>query len=439
MDVIEKIKQLYNKYEFPFDYKIKSLRNTRNKIKILSIILLVSNIIEYLVVVFADGIKTGVYSNVHMYYAIWAIIAILMYFYCSYSEKHKFLNEAVGEVRFINSMILQTELALIFMIIYSYISFDCKDNAIIIYAIVTMCNIIIVECNPIIYSTAIIISFIVLSPFVYYTYENISQVGNYFIFCTILCCVSFLLTNKTLKVLNSEKEIIAINNRLNEEVNKTSKMLNDEINRRELIQENILYAMADIVENRDTETGEHIKRTSNYVSIIAKNAMVKSKYNKELTPEYIRMIKRAAPLHDIGKISILDSILKAPRKLTKEEFDIMKTHTTTGAKIIKQSFSEIETKEQLDISIDMAQFHHEKWDGTGYPKGLKADEIPLCARIMALADVFDALTSERCYKPAFTIEEAFKIIEEGSGTHFDPELTKIFIDSKDEIVSSLYQ
>ena len=117
----------------------------------------------------------------------------------------------------------------------------------------------------------------------------------------------------------------------------------------------------------------------------------------------------------------------------------MKTHTTTGAKIIKQSFNEIETREQLDISIDMAQFHHEKWDGTGYPNGLKADEIPLCARIMALADVFDALTSERCYKPAFTIEEAFKIIEEGSGTHFDPELTKVFLSSKDEIVSSLYQ
>jgi HD-GYP domain-containing protein (c-di-GMP phosphodiesterase class II) len=144
-------------------------------------------------------------------------------------------------------------------------------------------------------------------------------------------------------------------------------------------------------------------------------------------------VEKSAPLHDVGKIRIPDAVLNKPGKLTPEEFEIMKTHATVGKEIIDKAISTVEGGSYLKEARNMAAYHHERWDGKGYPEGLKGEEIPLSARVMAVADVFDALTSKRIYKPAFSIEEALKIIEEGRGTQFDPRCVDVFLEALPDV------
>ncbi len=229
-------------------------------------------------------------------------------------------------------------------------------------------------------------------------------------------------------------------------VTKNEEVLKDTIRgtRSELIKENVkiirlqkntILRIANLVENRDSETGQHVKRTSTFVRIIADEAFKRGLYKDEFNRRDIQYMFNTAPLHDIGKIVVSDIILKKPGKLTPEEFDEMKKHTTEGERIISEVFFDVSDKNYFKYATEIACYHHEKWDGTGYPKGLKGREIPISARIMALADVYDALVSERCYKKAKTVDEAFEIIEKDIGTHFDPELGKVFIEIKDKIAA----
>ncbi|MBP5312332.1 MAG: HD domain-containing protein [Clostridia bacterium] len=198
------------------------------------------------------------------------------------------------------------------------------------------------------------------------------------------------------------------------------------------MQEHMIFGLANLIENRDMETGEHIVRTREYVKLIAENTRKEGYYTDVLDDKFISCLETLAPMHDIGNILIPDSILKKPGRLTPEEFEEMKKHASLGGDVIKGVLNGVTDEEYLQFASDIAMYHHERWDGTGYPKGLKGEEIPLSARIMALADVFDALISERCYKAPIPKEEAFKIIEQESGTHFDPVLTRIFLEQKDE-------
>lgn len=193
------------------------------------------------------------------------------------------------------------------------------------------------------------------------------------------------------------------------------------------MQSGIITMMAEIVENRDDNTGGHIRRTAGYVESIARELQKQGSYRDILTDGYINDIIVAAPLHDIGKIHISDAVLNKPGKLTQEEFEIMKTHTTAGQKLLEHAKEELGESSYLNTAVEMAAYHHEWWNGGGYPYGISGDEIPLCARIMAVADVFDALTSKRCYKDAMPIEKAYEIIREESGTHFDPVVAEAFL------------
>ncbi len=193
------------------------------------------------------------------------------------------------------------------------------------------------------------------------------------------------------------------------------------------IQNKIIFSLATLIESKDDATGKHIKRTSRYVELLAFSIKNKDKYMDICTEDYIENLVLASPLHDIGKIAIPDSILCKPDKLTPEEFDIMKTHTIIGGETITKCIDGIEDDLFLNIAKDIALYHHEKWDGTGYPKGLSYESIPLCARIMAIADVFDALTSDRCYKDTLSLDDAFLVIQKSSGTHFDPSLVDAFL------------
>ncbi|MGN0483179.1 MAG: HD-GYP domain-containing protein [Lachnospiraceae bacterium] len=206
------------------------------------------------------------------------------------------------------------------------------------------------------------------------------------------------------------------------------------------LQEGIIIGMANLIESRDGDTGEHVKRTSAYVRLIAEAARERGVYAEELTQTYIDCLVKAAPLHDVGKIAIPDQILNKPGKLTEAEFEAIKRHSLKGGRIIREIFEPIiEDEQYLKIAVDVASFHHEKWDGSGYMKHLKGQEIPLSARIMAIADVFDALVSQRCYKEALSVDEAFEIITESSGSHFDPKLVKVFLEIRPQIEEILEQ
>ena len=205
-----------------------------------------------------------------------------------------------------------------------------------------------------------------------------------------------------------------------------SNRVEEEMKSRAHIQSEIILHLADVIESRDIETGEHIKRTRRYVSILAHAMQKTDKYKEILTDDYIQKLEEAAPLHDIGKIVVSDLILCKPGKLTDEEFEKMKVHTVKGGEIIKNILHYIDDKEFLNMSYDVAVSHHEKWNGKGYNYGLKEEEIPLSGRIMAIADVFDALVAERVYKKPMPVDDAINIIIKDAGTHFDPNIVEVF-------------
>lgn len=188
-----------------------------------------------------------------------------------------------------------------------------------------------------------------------------------------------------------------------------------------------ILGLAKLAEYRDQATGAHLERIREYCKILAEELATKPAYAGYITKEYIEDIYHSSILHDIGKVGIPDSILLKPGRLTPEEFEVVKRHSALGGEALKEVEAKIEGQSFLTLGKEIAYYHHEKWDGTGYPRGLKGEQIPLSARIVALADVYDALTSKRVYKEAYTHEEARRIILEGRGTHFAPDVVDAFI------------
>lgn len=194
-----------------------------------------------------------------------------------------------------------------------------------------------------------------------------------------------------------------------------------------------VMSFANLIENRDNSTGGHIKRTSRYVQLIAEELQNRGYFSDVITKDFISNLLKAAPMHDIGKISVPDAILQKPGKLTDEEFAEMKLHTINGGRIILETFRNLGDDEYREMAYDVARYHHEKWNGRGYPEGRKRNEIPLSARIMAVADVFDAVSENRCYRDAMPLDKCFDIIRQGSGQDFDPIIAETFLDIRDRV------
>ncbi|MDR3200112.1 MAG: response regulator [Spirochaetales bacterium] len=192
------------------------------------------------------------------------------------------------------------------------------------------------------------------------------------------------------------------------------------------LEDSIVVSFSELIECRDENTGGHIQRTSAYVEMLAKELRSRGHFLDDLSDAEMTMIVRAALLHDIGKIGISDNILLKPGRLEPEEFTIMKTHTTIGADILQTMYERTPTQHYLKYAKLIAEQHHEKYDGTGYPKGMRGDDITLCGRLMAVADVYDALVADRIYRKAMSHEEACKIIVSGKGSHFDPRIVEAF-------------
>jgi len=238
--------------------------------------------------------------------------------------------------------------------------------------------------------------------------------------------IKILYYNNTVKIFVQEKELQNYNDNLEGMVREKTKKITE-------LKNAIMETIAELVERRDDATGGHISRTSKLFKIVT-DAMIAKGMNIGKTSLDIEQIILSAQLHDVGKIAIDDSILRKPGKLDKDEFEAMKKHTTIGGEIIKEIQNKTEESEFLEYAYTFAVYHHEKWDGSGYPFGIAAEKIPLPARLMALIDVYDALISERPYKKAFTREEAVKIIADGKGTHFDPVLTDLFLSVSDKLI-----
>lgn len=227
---------------------------------------------------------------------------------------------------------------------------------------------------------------------------------------------------------SQQKYMLLINN-YSDNLEKEVREQTAHINR---MQDKIVLGMADMVENRDNNTGGHIKRTSEVVRIFT-NELILHSSEYDFTNEFLEYVVKAAPMHDLGKIAVDDSVLRKPGKYTPEEFNEMKKHSEKGAEIVTQILEGVNDENFVDIARNVAHYHHEKWNGEGYPQQLSGVGIPVEARIMALADVFDALVSKRCYKDKMDYDRAFRIIEESLGTHFDPGLGSVFLKCRPQL------
>lgn len=189
----------------------------------------------------------------------------------------------------------------------------------------------------------------------------------------------------------------------------------------------LVFALAKLAESRDPETGAHLERMREYSRILADQLWRHGKYRDQIDADYVRTVYQTSPLHDIGKVGVPDHVLLKPGRLTEEEFELMKLHTVIGGQTLDAALQAQPHADYLRLARDIAWSHHERYDGEGYPRGLAGEDIPLCGRIVALADVYDALTTKRVYKPAFSHEKARTIILEGRGTQFDPEVVDAFL------------
>lgn len=217
--------------------------------------------------------------------------------------------------------------------------------------------------------------------------------------------------------VNNYMELLRYRKSLEDMVNKKVEELTE-------TKDHMIETMATIIEYRNLESGQHVKRTTVLTSIMIKHMLEYQKYRQKLFDMDYNVILKAAPMHDIGKIAIPDNILLKPTRLTPEEFEIIKTHTTVGGQII-ESMMDFNKDIYFQHCHDIARYHHERWDGAGYPDKLSGENIPLSARILSIVDVYDALTSERVYKKAFSHEEALNIIKQSAGSQFDPHLIEI--------------
>lgn len=316
---------------------------------------------------------------------------------------------------------------------YEFINSSSKLDPIFVYLIYCMIVVMMLHINPIIYAIQTIAVLVVTVPVLYDSFGSIGTITSYVVFMLSLVYLVFRSNITDHKKFIDHDEAQDHKYKLEQALREKTEEVLSSIEKQTAIQENVILAIADLVESRDTDTGTHIKATSYYAKLIAENARKLDMYNDVITDEFIYLIEKAAPMHDLGKIMIPDAILKAPRRLTTDEFNIMKQHTTEGARIIEHVYTGIETPEYIKCASNIAHYHHERWAGNGYPCGLSGEDIPLEARIMAIADVFDALVSKRCYKDAYPLTDAFAEIQRNAGVQFDPCLVSAFLASKSEI------
>ena len=270
-----------------------------------------------------------------------------------------------------------------------------------------------------------------------HTWENAWYIA-YLVFI-VLWMITFAIwvVLTLLNILKQRQQLEQLRRQLEEKVREQTEEIRVQAEKMEDFQWEVIESLASLIESRDWNTGDHVKNTSKYVAVIANEMLRMHLHPDIITEKYVDILIKVAPLHDVGKIKISDVILNKPGKFTPEEYEIMKNHAACGGEIVESILGRNADTQMVQIAKDIARYHHEKWDGTGYPEGKKGENIPLAARIMAVADVFDALVSRRVYKDPFSVEDAFEIIKEEAGKQFDEEIVNVFMKMKPEIIKQL--
>lgn len=297
---------------------------------------------------------------------------------------------------------------------------------------------------PIFYMVSVLRNYSFINDFVVDKSVYVMVLGIILVGIVLLITVAYYMSqplkklkNATEAIKNSEydKHIDVVSSDdygdLADNFNSMSQALLEQRNRIITIQNSIIRGMAVMVESRDNSTGGHINRTSECVRVFIEQ--LKRDGSFDISDTFANAIIKAAPMHDLGKIAVDDAVLRKPGRFTPEEFEIMKQHAAKGAEIVDEVLKESDDEEFKNIAVNVAHYHHEKWDGSGYPNKISGENIPYEARIMALADVFDALVSKRCYKDSMSYDKAFQIIEESLGQHFDPVLGRFFISCRPKL------
>lgn len=422
----------YKTYEYPETHRYKFTREDASKISI--VMFVVTFMMMFTIIMYVLNPMMREHNGDIIYYAVtYFVLSLFGGIMCRVK-----LKDESKDYHFCRFCIIYSNLVFVSMAIYNYIHLDLMD-ALFVVLICCIFNTSVLHTNPIVFSVVTIMLTVLGTPQIVMYFKSPGTMQKLYVIIGILIYISFESNLRVHDKLKNIDRISQINVNLEAEIERKTAMILDSLKQQSSIQENVIFAIADLVENRDTDTGDHIKATSFYVKTIALQARKNGYCEDILTDEYINLMEKAAPMHDIGKIMTPDNILKAPRRLTDEEFEIMKSHAVEGARIVRHVYHNIESPEYIECAANVAHYHHEKWNGKGYPDGLASTEIPLEARIMAIADVFDALVSKRCYKDSYSLSEAFTMIAEDSGTHFDPELVKAFMDAKDDIMRNIIQ
>jgi len=408
------------------------LKTSIRRIRIFTIVAVIAKIINALFVYFANEHKQdyGLFNYIdYSELAIIAIFNLAIFFFRKSSKKrilwlicYLFIASCYIIYEFaINMAGTPGHIPFIFFVTFFFFTIipDFKPQIFITYSVL--------------YFTATMIILMMKNMYINEYYGVPSHVLNIFV---IILVTKILLYNSKVRTFVNTYEI----NKLNENLlsakhelqnynDNLEKMVQEKTERIVELKNAVMETIAELVERRDDATGGHITRTSRYLKYFINAVLEKGLYKNQTSSWNIDQMILSAQLHDVGKIAIDDAILRKPGKLTDEEFETMKKHTILGGEIIKDIQKKAGEQEFLDYAFIFAVYHHEKWNGTGYPYGKAGEDIPLPARLMAIIDVYDALISERPYKKAFTHEEAIKIVSEGRGTHFDPELIDLWCQS----------
>lgn len=429
-------KQLYTRYcnylVMPKDFRQKIAETNMVRTVPGIFLTLFASIIAYGILFFAgrSHVISIIYHRLFLQiYILSAIIAALLLFIIKKcSIRNRFIIElplylcaSVGTLDCLYSLLHQTDIF----------------NAIIFFLFLEIIISILYTIHPAFFFILTLISYIQFYPKVLQTYGSMGAYTTVLIFLVLILLCLYKWMNKK-RLLIREQNFELYKEALQSEVDRQMDELKDQHKKIIKIQNHTIVSLTNLLEYRDSDTGQHVRRTSKYVRLLALKAREDGYFQDILTDDYIKFLYKAAPMHDIGKIVVSDIILKKSGKLTEEEFLAMQKHTIEGGRIVKEVLGEDQDIEYVTIAEEIASGHHEKWNGTGYPNKLKAEEIPLSARIMAIADVFDALVSPRCYKNPFPVEKAFAIIQEEAGSHFDPVLSGEFLKIKEPVLQIMH-
>lgn len=441
------IERIRNHYYLPPESKLEMSRKNVNicQIAIYALLAFGVSLLTLVLIFYEEGKASKV-----VYYSFYILLSLLYTVAAQYAKKK-------SSYRFNQTLVLLTCSFVCLMMYVVVMNYAAIISVLCFYFSITV-MIIILEITPVFYTCAISVFLceIIIISMSDASYDVTFHIDNG-LFCSVLIFFSFykrrLISIREMNKLEIEEQTRRLNIQNNELIVQKKSLLmskqylentvfNQSVELQQQkekiikLQNDTIISLSNLAENRDEDFDDHILRTREYVRLIATKARQTGEH-PELSERVINLYVKGAPLHDIGKIIVPDAILKKPEKLTEEEHDIIKLHTSRGGKIVEDVLGSGEEEEYVRIAKDMAMYHHEKYDGSGYPEGLKGDEIPLPARIMAVAATFDSLVSPRVYNAPVSLEEAFTILEKQSGTELDPALTALFIESKDEVADIL--